>query len=1375
MHNDARERRPMDGHGGEATPVNTDNTQRKQVVNSGSQSPNIQSTCTEICGSFSGRSCAKIVMVYIYHERSQHPPIKVYALLDEQSNKSLAKPELFDIFDAKSQCENYNLTTCSGITTVSGRRSHGFVVQSLDRNTELRLPTLIECEAIPENRREIPTKDVAIHYSHLSAIADFIPDLDGSVNILLLIGRDLLSAHYVLDQKRGTTEQPYAQLLPLGWVIIGETCLDGRHVPTSVDVMKTALYESSTKPSIMPSCSSKMHVSELITDQALFHRTEDDNKPGMSVEDRTFIALMDRNMKKDPSGHWIAPLPFKGSRPSLPNNRKQALDRAIGLDKSLRRNPTKEAHFLEFMRGLFEADHAEQASELAEDAECWYLPLFGVYHPQKKDKIRGVFDSSALFNNVSLNEVLMSGPDLMNNLLGVLLRFRKEPIAIMADIEHMFHCFLVNHEHRRYLRFIWHRDNDMDQPLIDYQMKVHVFGNKPSPAVATYGLRRTADEAEHQYGSDMRNFVHHNFYVDDALSSHSTVEEAIDLLRRTQKGLQEYGSLRLHKISSNSAEVLAAFDSEDLAKNLKTVELWNSELPTQRSLGVCWNLQGDHFFFKVNMEDKPFTRRGVLSSINSLFDPLGFVAPVTIAGKNILRNAMVSGIDWDEPLPQEFLHKWIEWKSTLKDLESLQIPCTFASCSLSMTKSKDLLIFSDASEMAIASVAYLRTTLHSGEQHIGFIIGKAKLAPKHGHTVPRLELCAAVMATELYSTIKDELDIQFDSVNFYTDSKVVIGYIQNQTKRFFTYVANRVEKIRRCSEPGNWNYVPSKHNPADEGTRSISVKDMQGSLWLNGPLDFLDVALPDIESDFCEDTEVVSNKTEVLTETSLNLDTSRLDIFSDWSKMIRVLTLIRQTFLRKLVARSRVDDMNTQKPISFRQTEHYVISVFQREHFENEINALSDGKPVPKCSTIYDLDPYLDESGLLRVGGRLRRSDLAPYEKNPIIIPKKSLIASLLVDYFHKRVKHQGRLLTQGAIRNGGFWIIGCRRLINSYIQSCITCRKLRGQLQQPKMADLPEVRLQPAPPFSYIGVDVFGPWEVVTRSTRNVKTRAKRWAVIFTCMIIRAIHIEIIEGMTTSCFINALRRFTSLRGEVRRIYSDCGTNFVGATSEMNVNVINVRDDTLQKELDENGIQWIFNPPHASHMGGSWERLIGVSRRILEALLSDPKVTKLTHEVLITFMAEVCAIVNARPLTGVPSDPELPFPLTPATLLTLKTKHIVDSFDMDNFHPKDLYKDQWRCVQYLSNCFWKRWKGEYLSILQSRKKWQQDTRSLQVGDIVLLRDKTLHRNDWPVGIVQSIDQSDDNRVRRIQVRTGKDNKVFSRPSTEVVLLIAMDE
>ena len=408
---------------------------------------------------------------------------------------------------------------------------------------------------------------------------------------------------------------------------------------------------------------------------------------------------------------------------------------------------------------------------------------------------------------------------------------------------------------------------------------------------------------------------------------------------------------------------------------------------------------------------------------------------------------------------------------------------------------------------------------------------------------------------------------------------------------------------------------------------------------------------------------------------------------------------------------------------------------------------------------------------MLRVGGRLKNSDLDIVEKHPIILHRDSYIATLIVRHYHTNIHHQGRHLTEGAVRSAGYWIVGCKRLISKLIHLCVSCKRLRGKLSTQKMADLPTDRLEPAPPFTFVGVDAFGPWEVVTRRTRGGSANSKRWAILFTCLTVRAIHIEIVEEMSSSAFINALRRFTSVRGHVRIFRSDNGTNFVGATNDLNISAINVEDSKIADYLHDTGSLWIFNPPHASHFGGVFERMIGVTRRILDGILLEHKHKQLTHDILCTFMAEVCAIVNSRPITTVSTDPDDPSVLSPAVLLTQKSTNIETSFSY--LDSKDMYKAQWKFVQVLAERFWSKWRRQYLTTLQTRPKWNVTNPNISVGNVVLMKDNECGRMHWPLGKVIETYPSDDGLVRKAKIRIYRDGKLsdFIRPIVELVVLL----
>lgn len=324
-------------------------------------------------------------------------------------------------------------------------------------------------------------------------------------------------------------------------------------------------------------------------------------------------------------------------------------------------------------------------------------------------------------------------------------------------------------------------------------------------------------------------------------------------------------------------------------------------------------------------------------------------------------------------------------------------------------------------------------------------------------------------------------------------------------------------------------------------------------------------------------------------------------------------------------------------------------------------------------------------------------------------------------------------------------------------------------------MADLPAERLQTDPPFSYVGLDVFGPWEVAARRTKGGQANSKRWAVLFTCMSTRAVHIEVIETMSSSSFINALRRFFAIRGPAKQLRSDCGTNFVGASRELKLDPPSPGETSVEDYLVDQRCSWVFNPPHSSHMGGTWERMIGIARRILDSMLLQAGHSKLTHEVLTTLMAEVTAIINARPLVPVSSDPEAPLILTPSTLLNQKFGVALPP--PGDFAKGNMFKHQWKRVQVLADTFWARWQKEYLNTLQSRQKWQLNRPNMKEGDIVLLKDKQIRRNEWPTGVIVKALPSKDGVVRKVEVKVTrhKTTKTFSRPISECILLLSPED
>lgn len=492
------------------------------------------------------------------------------------------------------------------------------------------------------------------------------------------------------------------------------------------------------------------------------------------------------------------------------------------------------------------------------------------------------------------------------------------------------------------------------------------------------------------------------------------------------------------------------------------------------------------------------------------------------------------------------------------------------------------------------------------------------------------------------------------------------------------------------------------------------------------------------------------------TESTNLLD--QLECYSDWTKAKRIVARCLK-FKLKLKRYKQLDLDQNMKQLSvadLQDAEAAIIRMVQRDAFQEEVSALEikrendDGRKsaVKRTSPTYKLDPNIDNRGIMRVGGRIRNGDYDLSTKHPIILPRKSHVTELIIIHFHKRISHQGRSLTTNEIRSNGFWIVGCSSAVYSLISKCVTCRKQRNKCSSQKMSDLPSDRLSAEPPFTYSGVDFFGPWII-----KDGRKGVKRYGVLFTCMSCRAIHLETANSLDTSSFINALRRFISIRGPIRQLRCDRGTNFVGAKHELRDALMELDEEQLNRYLTKEGCDYIpfkMNVPSASHMGGSWERQIRTVRNVLLSILTNGGL-QLDDESLKTFMCETMAIVNSLPLTvDNIHDPESLEPFTPNHLLTMKSRMILPP--PGNFQRTDLYVNKrWRRVQHLANEFWTRWKKEFLQTLQVRSKWLSPQRNIRVGDVVLIKDDNLPRNEWRLARVVGTSAGNDGHVRTAKV------------------------
>ena len=692
--------------------------------------------------------------------------------------------------------------------------------------------------------------------------------------------------------------------------------------------------------------------------------------------------------------------------------------------------------------------------------------------------------------------------------------------------------------------------------------------------------------------------------------------------------------------------------------------------------------------------------------------------------------------------------------------------------------------FTDASESGYGVVTYIRTVNEEGKIYCNLVMAKSRVAPLKFVSIPRLELTAAAIGTKIAKQLKDELDIKIHEERFWTDSKVVLAYIKNTKKRFKVFVANRLHQIRTDSDVTQWYYIKTDDNPADDCSRGLSMKKSKRvKRWFNGP-EFL---WRSIETWVKENTtfDVEDNDAEGKTSVNVNLVGIKNDLLSTlesriscWKKLKRVFGYII-LFVEKVKNRKASEESRRKSLLDvaiLQKAEEIVLKLVQEQEFGSDIKNITHKKQnkadVLKNRTLQGLKPFIDNSGVMRVGGRLQNSSMAVECIHPAILPKGSAVSTMIVRDCHKRMAHSGRGGTMQEIRSNGYWIINCNALVGHVIYNCVICRSMRGKFGEKVMGNLPKDRVSEAPPFTYCGIDLFGPFMVKER--RSVM---KRYGALFTCIASRAVHIEVVTTMETDSFIMALRRMIARRGNVRTIRSDNGGNFIGADNELKRCFQEMDHKKIEHFLQDNGADWLIwnkNTPTASHMGGVWERQIRSARSILSSLLKTHG-HSMNDESLNTMMTEVEAILNSRPLAvELLNDGSSINPICPSNILSMKSKVVMPP--PGEFVQADIYcRKRWRRVQHIAEEFWSRWRKEFLVTLQERKKWTKNKRNFQVGDVVILKDDSQHRNHWPMALITKTHQDRNGDVRNVELKLGKrkstGNVILERPISKIVLIL----
>ena len=1275
--------------------------------------------------------------------------VEARALLDCASSASFISERLAQSLCLPRSSQNVRISGVAGLSHGSPSQSiTNFSVSSRPPGKKISVTAII----VQRVTCDLPLHPVPFNadWKHLTDLQLADPTFRQPGRIDILLGVDVFTQVLLQGRRIGSPGSPVAFETVFGWVLAGSgaSCYPAAHVT---------------------SC----HTSLLSGDDLLqkFWETEESptSKPSLTPEERSVVQHFQTNHYRDESGRFVVPLPRRPDAKPLGESRSQAVRRFLSLEHSLHCKG-QFADFNVVMQEYFDLKHAENVplADLNKPPEnVFYLPMHAVRKESSTTtKIRAVFDASAKSSTgTSLNDTLLVGPTIHPPLVDVLLRFRLHRVALTADVSRMYRAVMLTESDRDFHRFVWRQNPN--EPLQDYRMTRVTFGVSASSFAANMSVKQNALNFTLQYPLAAK-IVEDSFYVDDTLTGADSIKEAVE--RQTQlQGLFSQAGFLLRKWNSSESSVLQHIPPDLLDSN-STYIVSDPEEYT-KTLGLEWNTSMDHF--RLTVADFPplekVTKRLLVSDIAKTFDVLGWFAPTLVKAKILLQRLWEQKVDWDDPVPQAIREAWLQWRCELRLLVSKTIPRCYFPKSVQVT-SFQLHGFCDASELAYAGVVYLRMVDSEENVHIALVTSKTKVAPIKRLTIPRLELCGAQLLAQLLFHVREALHIPIQDVHAWTDSTIVLSWLEGNPRRFKTYVGNRVSCIVELVAPSQWNHVNGAENPADCASRGLFPSELLGhELWWSGPewLRFTPAHWPkqvpfQPREGSEEEKEICLLATAVPISPLLSIDR-----YSSFTKLKRV-TAWTLRFVNNCRSHKR-DQNRVTSPLTVEEltmAETYWLSISQQEYFAEEIDAIQRKITLPNSSYLLPLHPIVDSSGLLRVGGREQNSG-APYSsQHPIILHGKHPVSKLLIQSEHLRPLHAGpKLLTSSISRR--FHIVGHRKIIRSITRGCVTCRRSSARPRPQMMGQLPIERVTPDSVFNRVGVDYAGPVYIKYGFVRK-PTVIKAYVCIFVSLSVKAVHLELVSDLSTDAFIASLRRFVARRGKPILIWSDHGSNFVGAARELRELVQFLELQKTQNLISEfcssQNIQWKMIPEHAPHFGGIWESAVKSMKTHLRRIVGT---VKLTFEEFTTVLTQIESCLNSRPLTPLPCDDDGVEALTPGHFLIGRPLESIPD-PAFSYRSMSLLR-RWHLCQSLVRHFWQRWYTEYITILRKFTKWHHPSRNAQVGDVVIVKEDNLIPGKWPLARITEVHTGQDGLVRVATVKTA--NGTYKRPITKLALLL----
>ena len=1268
----------------------------------------------------------------------------VTALLDSGAGMSVVSKRVMKALNLQPSKEWVTLAGIEGPSLSTPRPTAWFTVSSVLAEDWHRT---IQAAVLPKVTADLPShhlqevKDLP-HLKDLTPLADPLFHVPKRVDLLLDV--DVLDDVMLPERIAGPKGTPSAWRTTLGW------CVMGRYSPELISGNRSVslLAVTDEEESLDKQFERFWTQEEMVICSRLLSTVE------RAIQEHYATTHQYSATER----RYTVTLPRREKAPPLGESRTRAVKRFTTNELSLVKRNLWEK-FQKVLEEYIVMGHAQlvtPAEMQVKVCNCFYMPMHAVLKQSSTStKLRIVFDaSSRTSTGVSLNDILAPGPTLHPNLDHILMRFRSYLVALSGDVAKMYREVALSPDDRHLHRFVWRPDKT--GPILDYAMNRVTFGVTSSPYVAVRTLQQAAEDFSSP-SSRSHWHIHNSFYVDDLLAGAEDEASAVQLFQDLRQVLAK-GGFDLRKWRSSSTQVLQHIPAE-LQETVPTQEMVDDHSSSYpKTLGITWNSRQDVMSAQVQLPAQyKSTKRGIVSDTARSYDVLGWLAPFMLRMKVLFQEMWKQKVDWDTPLKDESQAQHQAWREELSVLQDITLPRCYY---LPVRRVKvELQGFADASTLAYAAVVYVRATYVDGTVSSRLVVAKTKVAPLKTVSIPRLELCGAVLLSELLVAVSRALEVPKENWYAWLDSTAALGWLKNSPSLYKTYVANRIACAAEHVDPSIWGHVGTHSNPADCATRGLSAEELKNHpLWWNGPPWLLSNPIParsqPTAGTLARDAASVQEEKEVtihrVTARPVGGWEGKFNCYKTLLHATAYATQFCRIMASYLPGRTRLKS-SPLSPKDLEEAEGYLYAQAQARSFGEELSRLSASTPLPvkQDSKLKAVNPFLSSTGLMLVGGRLGKAKISPLQANPVILSASDWLTQLIFQHHHQELCHCGPTLLMAHTATF-LYVVAARKLAKDVCRDCMVCKRRAPKAMKQMMGQLPSHRVNPAHCFLNTGLDYAGPISLKRGNPRKPSI-TKGYLALFICLATRAVHIEVVSDQKTNSLVAALKRFISHKGIPSNIYTDNGPNFVGARHELSDLYLFLQQPSTEAAIRDclmaKKITWHNIPQRAPHFGGIWEAVVKSTKHHLRRTVGK---VKLYYEEMATVTCQISSCLNSRPyLSQDCHDTEGEMPLTPGHFLTGRPMQAYPEAPED----ADLtLTDRWKLCQALVQSFWDQWSKSYLSSLQKRNKWLKPLPNIRHGDLVMMLDESTPLiTVWKMGKVLATYPGEDGLVRAADV------------------------